>query len=169
MLYTKCTMHILSSHHYCMNCADAICMMSSLLQLMQDGWLVIVFLAIATCFWWVAGIQTHSIICKTIEKHVRSSKILLLIIPTSFWFCCYMYASRKIEESGNWDETFLTRHMRLSVYQACNKSLHWAMPNLWSWCSCSPLTSCFGCSCICDLIQINYLSELCPVTLFCPV
>ena len=70
------------------------------------------------------------------------------IYPVFDFAASYMYASRKIEESGNWDETFLTRHMRLSVYQTCNKSLHWAMPSLWSWCSCSPLTSCFWCSCI---------------------
>ena len=62
-------------------------------------WLIGDCLSCYTCFWWVAGIQTHTIIiCKTIEKHVRSSKILLLIIPTSFDFAATCMPPEKLKK-----------------------------------------------------------------------
>ena len=135
----RCTyIHIHSSHRYPMNWAGAICMMSSLLQLMEDGWLVMSFL-----LYLLLVSSRYPDTHYYMQDHRKTCQELKNTTPYHFWLCCYMYASRKIEESGNWDETFLTSHMRLSVYQASNKSSHWAMPSLWSWCSCSPLTSFF--------------------------
>ena len=159
MLYTNCTMHI-HTHTFITSLLYELgrCHLYDVVIITTNArWLIGDCLSCYTCFWWVAGIQTHTAICKTIENMSGAQKYHAIYLVFDF-AASYMYASRKIEESGNWDETFLTRHMRLSVYQACNKSLHWAMPSLWHCCSCSPLTSCFWCSCIRDLI-INYLSE----------